>query len=147
MAVWAVSAFSPEIGPQSTCAREFQATATAYRLSEVPQDIRGNFDTLEKLWGSKIADSDAPLLQTDAPGPAERDHATVRFAQALLVRDKWFVQFEVRLSSGVLTVAYSRDSEGRLRLSPPLFSGPACASIRAALDGVRAFRDSELRPK
>ena len=135
----AVSTVPPETSSRSSCPEEVQATATAYRLSELPQNI---VDDLLLLTQNEIADSNAPLLQTDAPTAAERNHATVRFAQALLFRDMWLVQFEVTMFSDVRTVSYVRDSEGRFQRSPRhYFHGPACASIRAALSGVTTPRD------
>jgi hypothetical protein len=84
-----------------------------------------------------VADSDVPLLQTDAPGEREKGHAQVRFAQAMLVQDKWFVQLEVSLWEGVRTLTYIRHGDGSFRYSPSgIFNGPACASIKAALAGV-----------
>lgn len=128
---------TPEMGPRSTCAAEVGATATAYRLADLPPDIRDEWGALENFMGGQIADSDAPLLQTDAPSEAESNYPTARFAQAMLVGDKWFVQFEVSLFFGVRTVGYVRHSDGVFRISPGhYFNGPACASIRAALSGV-----------
>jgi hypothetical protein len=118
----------------STCADEVRAAAIASRLSELPREVR---DDLMLLTEGAMADSDSPLLQTDAPTAAERGQGTVRFAQGLLVGGKWFAQFEVSMFAGVRTVAYVRNQDGRFRRSPMhYFGGPACASIRAALDGV-----------
>lgn len=117
-----------------TCADEVRATATARRLSELPPEVR---DDLMLLTENAMAEGGSPLLQTDAPTAAERDLATVRFAQGLLVGDKWFVQFEVSMFAGVRTVSYVRDQDGRFGRSPMhYFGGPACASIKAALNGV-----------
>ena len=137
IALWVLGSAAAGTGPQSTCARDVQAAATAYRLSDLPQDISGDLTSLATVLGDRIADSDSPLLRTDAPTAAERDHATVRFAQAMRVGDKWFVQFEVSQFAGVRTVTYVRNQDGRFRRSPAhYFGGPACASIKAALDGV-----------
>ena len=137
IALWVLGSATAGTGPQSTCALDVQAAATAYRLSELPQDISGDLTLLAESFGDRIADSDAPLLQTDAPTAAERGHPTVRFAQAMLVRDKWFVQLEVSQFAGVRTVAYVRQPDGRFSRSPSqYFGGPSCASIKAALAGV-----------
>jgi hypothetical protein len=134
--LWALAAATGAEPPVS-CSEEVGATATARRLAELPQDIRADLGPLAEFFGDEIADSDAPLLQTDAPTAAERDYPTVRFAQALLVDDKWFVQFEVSLFAGVRTISYVRHPDGRFHRSPMhYFGGPACASIRAARDGV-----------
>ncbi len=122
---------------QRACAQEVGATATAYRLAELPKDIRDDLASRRDIFGADMADSDAPLLRTDAPTAEEREHATVRFAQAMLVGDKWFVQFEVSLFAGVRTISYLRRPDGRFAFTPShYFGGPACASIRAALAGV-----------
>ena len=121
---------------QRACAYEVGASATAFRLSELPQDVRDEMKRLKPLFGD-MADSNAPLLQSDAPAAAERDYPTVRFAQAMLVKDRWFVQFEVSLFAGVRTTSFTRHSDGHFRFSPShYFGGPACASIKAAVDGV-----------
>lgn len=122
---------------QRACAREVGATATAYRLADLPKDIRDDLASRSGLFGAEIADSDSPLLQTDAPTAAERNYPTVRFAQAMFARDRWFVQFEVSLFAGVRTISYSRQPGGGFGFTPAhYFGGPACASIKAALAGV-----------
>ena len=137
IALWLLGSASAGTGPQSTCARDVQAAATAYRLSDLPSDISGDLTSLAGQFGDRVADSDAPLLQTDAPTAAERGHPRVRFAQAMLVGDKWFVQFEVSQFAGVRTVTYVRHQDGRFRRSPAhYFGGPACASIKAAVERV-----------
>ena len=122
---------------QRACAREVGATSTAYRLAELPREVRDDLASRRDMFGADIADSDAPLLETDAPTARESDHATLRFAQAMLVRDRWFVQFEVSLFAGVRTISYLRQPDGRFSFTPAhYFGGPACASVRAALAGV-----------
>jgi len=87
--------------------------------------------------GNEITDENIPLLRTDAPTEAEKNYATVRFAQALRFRDTWYVQSEVALFAGVRTITYYRTPNGRFeRFRSQYFGGPACATIRAALDGV-----------
>ena len=135
--LWAMGATTAGSVPNSSCAEEVRASATADRLSELPHDIRDGLVQLEHLFGDEIADSDSPLLRTDAPTAAERDLPTIRFAQAMLVGDKWFVQFEVSQFAGVRTVGFVRQGGGRFQLAPAhYFGGPACASIKAALAGV-----------
>jgi len=137
MLLWASGTPVAEDVPQSACAREVGASATALRLAELPQEIRDDLVRRREVFGDTVADRDSPLLQTDAPTEAERGHATVRFAQAMRVGNSWFVQLEVSLMAGVVTVSYAHQTDGRFRLSPfHHFRGPACASIRAALAGV-----------
>lgn len=133
----ATGAAPAETDAQRACAQEIGATATAYRLADLPPDIRDDLARRRDMFGADMADSDAPLLQTDAPTAAERGHPTLRFAQAMLVRDRWFVQFEVSLFAGVRTLSYARQPDGRFGFTPVhYFGGPACASIKAALAGV-----------
>lgn len=118
--------------PQS-CAKEVGATAVVERLSELPPDIRD--DLLFRF--KDMGDRGSPLLQTDAPSAVELSYPTSRFAQALLIKNVWFVQFEVSMFSGVRTVGYVRGSDGRFTRSPSrYFGGPACATLRAAVSGV-----------
>lgn len=121
------------------CAEVAAASAAAYRLADLPEDVRDRLAYLEQnLIRTGIADGDAPLLQTDAPSLAERTHPTIRFKQAVLIGDIWFVQLEVSMTAGVRTISFHRRHDGRFDVSHDhYFSGPACASIRAALDGVR----------
>ena len=131
-----LAAATPAAGPppQPPCAGEVRAAAIVTRLSELPPDIR---DDLQHLSQNAMGDRDSPLLQTDAPVGAERDFPQTRFVQALFVDGKWFVQFEVAMFSGVRTIGYVRDGKGDFHRSPShYFGGPACASIKAALDGV-----------
>lgn len=123
----------------SACARDVQATDTATTLADLPADVRQELTRFEReFMRGRMADSHEPLLQTDAPGPEERNYPTVRFAHALLVRDQWFVQYEVALMAGVQTIDFYRGPNGRFQLSlSHFFGGPACASIKAALAGVR----------
>ena len=124
---------------QRVCAREVGASDTAYRLAELPTDVREDLVRRRSdiFGGEQLADSDATLLNTDAPTAAERGHVVLRFAQAMRVRDIWFVQFEVSLLAGVRTISYVRHLDSRFNLSPlHRFVGPACASIKAALAGV-----------
>jgi hypothetical protein len=120
--------------PSFSCSEMGRAAATAYRLSELPAEIRAD---LMEWTNHQITDANIPLLNTDAPGPLERTYATVRFAQAARFHNYWLVQFEVALFSGVRTVSYSSTENGPFRRSPMIYSqGPACASLRAALEGV-----------
>ena len=132
--LWAMAGAPPDPGPRTVCPEEAGATATADRLSELPQEIR---DDLMVLTDNEITDENVPLLRTDAPTKAERNHATVRFAQAMRFHNYWLVQYEVALFAGVRTVSYVSTGDGPFHRSPMFyFGGPACASIRAALDGV-----------
>jgi hypothetical protein len=106
-------------------------------LSELPEEIRQD---LMALTNDEITDEDVPLLATNAPTAAERNHATVRFAQALRFRDLWLIQFEGALFSGVPTIGYVIVEKGRFKLSPRYtFGGPAC------LDQGRPGRCREFR--
>lgn len=130
----AIVATPQDSRPAYNCPEAARATASAYRLSDLPTEIRAD---LMALTNNEITDENVPLLDTDAPTAAERSHATVRFAQAFRFRNKWLVQFEVALFSGVRTIAYASTEDGPFHLSPShTFNGPACASIRAALEGV-----------
>lgn len=133
-AILFLTAFEAEPAAVQTCAKEIRANSVVIDLADLPQEIREHLDTFDP---KGMGERDSQLLKTDAPVRAERDHRQTRFAQALLVRDEWFVQFEVALFSGVRTIGYVRDGEGRFRPWPPhYFGGPPCESIKAALQGV-----------
>jgi hypothetical protein len=118
--------------PQS-CAKEVGAITVVERLSELPPDIRE--DLLFRF--KDMGDRGSPLLQTDAPSAVEMTYPTSRFAQALLIKNAWFVQFEVSMFSGVRTIGYVRGSDGRFTRSPSrYFGGPACETLKAAVKGV-----------
>lgn len=131
----AASSTAP-IDPNTTtsCAREVGATARVARLPELPVEVRDVMIRLPELFGP-VADSDAILLQTDAPTLAERDHVQARFVEALLVDDIWFVQHEVALFAGVLTTSFRRHN-GVYDFTGLYLQGPACPSIKAAIAGV-----------
>lgn len=133
-AILLVTAFGAEPALAQTCAKEIRATSVASNLTDLPQEIREHLDDFDP---KGMGERDAPLLKTDAPVGVERGHRQTRFVQAFLVKDEWFVQFEVAMFSGVRTIGYVRDSEGRFRPWPPhYFGGPPCESINAALQGV-----------
>ena len=92
----------------AACAREVNATATAYRLSELPPAIRSNLATLIE---DEIADSGSVILQTDAPSDADLRLPRARFLQALFVQHTWYVSFEVSMT-GAYTVGYSLVGDG-----------------------------------
>jgi len=83
-----------------------------------------------------MGDRGSPLLQTDAPTILERDYPTSRFAQALLIKNMWFVQFEVAMT-GMLTIGYIKGTDGKFTRSPShYYNGPACETLKAAVNGV-----------
>jgi len=133
MALLAVSSTENRLEPGFSCQEAAQASATAYQLADLPQDIR---DDLIGLTGNSLGDSNATLLHSDAPQPAALGLPSARFAQAMLFNGRWFVQLEVSMFSGVHTIGYVRHSDGFRRSPIHHFRGPACESIRAAFNGV-----------
>ena len=128
-----VGATTAQAAPLQSCAKEVQASAVVERLSELPPDIRD--DLIYRFRG--MGDRGSPLLQTDAPSAVEMTYPTSRFAQALLIKNVWFVQFEVAMFSGVRTMGYLRGTDGRFTRSPSrYFGGPACETLKAAIAGV-----------
>jgi hypothetical protein len=88
------------------------------------------------MMDKKMGDRGSPLLQTDAPTILERDYPTSRFAQALLIKNMWFVQFEVAMT-GMLTIGYIKGTDGKFTRSPShYYNGPACETLKAAVNGV-----------
>ena len=127
-----VGAATAQAAPPLSCAKEVGATAVVERLSELSPDIRDDLIFRFKDMG----DRGSPLLQTDAPTALERDLPTSRFAQALLIKNVWFVQFEVAMT-GMLTMGYIKGSDGKFMRSPShYYSGPACETLKAAVNGV-----------
>ena len=118
--------------PAHSCGKDVGANAVVERLADLPADIRG--DLLLTFRG--MGDRGAPLLQTDAPSIAEREYPTSRFAQALRIKNMWFVQFEVAMSGG-RTIGYVQGTDGRFARSPShYYGGPACETLKAAVNGV-----------
>jgi hypothetical protein len=127
-----VGAATAQAAPQQSCAKEVKAIAVVERLSELPADIRDDLIFRFKDMG----DRGSPLLQTDAPTALERDLPTSRFAQALLIKNVWFVQFEVAMT-GTRTMGYFRGTDGKFTRSPShYYGGPACETLKAAVNGV-----------
>lgn len=128
--LWAAGAAQP----QASCPEFARAAATADRLAELPPEIR---ERLLRLLNNDIGDRGSPLLQTDAPSAAERGYPRTRFVRGLRFRDMWLVQYEVSMMSGVHTLSFVFGDGGRFHLSRRhFFGGPACESVRAALNGV-----------
>jgi hypothetical protein len=123
---------------QRVCAKEVGAQDAAYRLADLPPDIRKDLASPNMYLKTAVADHDAPLLQTDAPTAAQVHYPTVRFAQAMLVRDEWFVQVQVSMTTGVLTIPYQRSrDDGRYHfVGWHVLRGPSCETIKAVLAGV-----------
>lgn len=122
--------------PTSSCAAEVQATATAYRLSDLPAAIRAD---LALQSNNEMADSGTPLWQTDVINKADRNFASSRFVQALLVRKTWFVSYEATMTGSRTIGYYFKEGGGIRRKYSIQFSGPPCEAIKAALKGVGSF--------
>lgn len=126
------AAAAPGPRPQAPCAN-IPAAAVIERLSDLPTDIRQ--DLLQTY--EDMEERGAPLLSTDSPTEGERKYPTSRFVQAVLIKNVWYVQFEVSMFAGVRTMGYVRASNGRFRRDPSrYYGGPACATLRAAIEGV-----------
>jgi hypothetical protein len=127
----------------TACAREVNATQTAYRLSELPPAIRSD---LALFFKDAMADSGSVILQTDAPTEADMGLPTVRFLQALFVRHTWYVSFEISMTRPY-TVGYNHvgDGSGEMRLQRDRsisFIGPPCEAIKAGIRDLRTFDPS-----
>jgi hypothetical protein len=132
-------AVSPDV---EACGLKVGADQIVLSLDQIPKEVRVDLERRIEAQGSKIAEHGVPLLNTDAPTEAERGFAQVRFAQALRIDDRWFVQLEVAQFPGVRTFIYSRRQNGIFAYSPGHhFGGDACATIRAALAGMMSFPD------
>jgi hypothetical protein len=117
--------------PQSTC-RNISPSATAVRLSDLPQEIRQDLKTSY----ADMADPTLPLRQTDSPTERETKYATSRFSHAVLLKGEWFVHYELTYG-GQRTLGYFRSSDGRYARAPwHYFGGPFCETLRAILNGV-----------
>jgi hypothetical protein len=126
----------------AACAREVNATATAFRLSELPPAIRSD---LARLVRNEMADSGSVILQTDAPSKAETRLPRARFLQAMLVNHTWYVSFEISMMAPY-TLGYARMGSERselTRVHSVSFTGPPCEAVKAALNRVGTF-DSNI---
>lgn len=129
----------------SSCAREVQATATAYRLSDLPPAIRADLDLQSN---NGMADSGAPIRQplrwtnnrqtNNRIGP-DLKLPTSRFVQALFVKGIWFVSYETTMM-GPRTIGYLFTTVGLRPAHFYSFSGPPCEVVKAALKGVQSFQ-------
>lgn len=130
LAILAVGTASGVDELASSCAKEVRATATAYRLSDLPPAIRAD---LALQSNNGMADSGSPIQQTDAPTKAELKLATSRFVQALLVRKTWFVSYEASMMAPRTIGYYFTEGGGLQRAYSIQFSGPPCEAVKAAL--------------
>jgi hypothetical protein len=134
-----IIAMYAESASPTSCFELAQATAIAHGLSDLPREIRADLLTTTH---NEIRDVDVPLLNTDAPTERERSYATLRFVQAARFERFWLVQIEEAMVAGVRTISYIRRDQGPRESGPfvrtnwHVFAGPACASIRATLEGV-----------
>lgn len=136
VALMMLMAFGPAAAGTSGphCPEAAQAAAAAYRLSDLPDEIRADLNLLAH---GEIADSDVPLLQTDTPTGAEARYPTMHFYQAMRFNNLWLVQVEISLTAGVRTISYVSVGGGAFQHVPIHdFGGPPCESIRAAMSGV-----------
>ena len=126
-----ISAATAEAAPQSTCP-DLPATAVVERLSDLPPAIREDLTSVYKDMGER----ESPLLQTDAPTAAEESYPTSRFFQAILIKNEWYVQYELTYG-GRRTLSYIRGTNGQFQRFPGhYFGGPFCEVLKAALHGV-----------
>ena len=117
---------------RATCP-DIRATMVVERLSGLPEDIRDNLLTAYR----GIGDRGSELLATDAPSTAEMKYPTKRCFQAVLIKDVWYVQIEVAMTSGVRTIGFNGGTDGHFRFAPSVYyGGPACETPKAAINGV-----------
>jgi hypothetical protein len=123
----------PAYGASTSSCVGIPATSTVQHLSGLAPNIRADLLGTFKDMG----DRGSHLLQTDAPRGAEQHYPTTRFVQAVLIKNVWYVQFEVSMFGGVRTLGYDRGSDGRFyRSRSHYYGGPMCETLRAALSGV-----------
>lgn len=121
------------------CATKVAASEVAYSLNAIPAEVRRDIVERVAAQGSAVFNRDTPPLQTDAPTSSDSSSssASVRFAQAYHVGERWFVQVDIAGFTGVNTFGYDRRPNGLFAPTPGRhFGGPPCASIEAALAGV-----------
>jgi hypothetical protein len=55
----------------------------------------------------------------------------------VLIKNVWYVQFEVSMFAGVRTMGYFRATDGQFHRLPALYlGGPKCETLRAIIEGV-----------
>lgn len=138
--IWAAAAALPPEGAQGPCPEFAGAAAAVDRLAELPPEIR---EHLLSVIDNNMGDPNSILLRTDAVTDAERGQRTSRLVRGLRFRDSrrrrdmWLIQYEAAMRANVHTISYEIGPEGRFRFTRRhFFSGPACESVRAALNGV-----------
>lgn len=137
-----VGAALPGQPAPAACAREVNATATAFRLSELPPAIRSD---LARLVEGEMADSGSVILQTDHRTAANTRLPRVRFLQAIFVRHIWYVSFEISMRAPY-TLGYARmgsETSELTRVHSVSFTGPPCDAVKAGIRGVGTF-DSNI---
>lgn len=124
----------PNDARPAACPEDARAVAIAYRLSDLPAEIRAD---LMRLTRNHIGERPQPLRQSHVVVPEERGNLGSRFYRALRFQNVWYVQWERALTRGVQTLGYISQNDGPFVSSVGLrFAGPACETIRAALAGV-----------
>jgi hypothetical protein len=113
------------------CPANIPITKTAARIGDLPPEIQT--DLRARI--PDLSDSGGPFQEFDnGPGPFQR------FVFARLVKNNWFILIEHGgLVYFVATLGYRAEGGRGYKRSPwHTFTGPPCAVIEAALNGVQA---------
>jgi hypothetical protein len=140
LALMVALAAGPNDAPPAACRDDARAIEIAYRLSDLPPEVRLD---LMRLTRFSIGERPRPLRRSHVVIPEERGYLGSRFYRALRFQNVWYVQWESALTAGVQTIGYIGDARGRFHASPVLrFGGPPCETITAVLAGIVAPVDA-----
>jgi hypothetical protein len=124
-------AVNAETYSQTACPRVHPAK-TVERLSQLEPDIRNDLLSIYRDMGER----GSHLQLYDSPGRATAGYKTSRFDQAVLIKNVWYVQFEVA-NLGRRTLGYTVGADGHFSRSPiHYYGGPFCETLEAASKGV-----------
>lgn len=114
-----------------SCPEDVRANAFATDIEELPREI---YDDLMRITSNVIGSRENAAQQRDE---IQINEPHLRYYRGIRFNNVWYIQYEQKATRGVQTVGYIFHPDGFYYRSPLLrFGGPACETIRAALNGV-----------
>jgi len=125
------------------CGDRLKIDNVARSVSELPQDIRSDLETIfgnNRAFPGGLGEPNDDLFDSDVRDEADQHKLTIRFRVAQRVGNQWFVSLDQAYPHNqTVTLGYDWTSQGDFRRSPfLLFAGPVCDVLIAAKNGVVA---------